>query len=76
MRSGRFVASRFWKKDRGFAGEIGAGGGGREPGLVVEEDFALPGVRLDAEDGIGKEEDRDFSLPFWADIGGSIPKIA
>ena len=38
------------KKDACFAGEIGASGGGGEAGLVVEQYFALPIIRLDAEE--------------------------
>jgi len=59
----------YGKDGGGFAGEVSAGGGGWEAGLIIKQDLALPIVGLDAEDGIGKEQDRDFwsgSFAVWA----------
>jgi hypothetical protein len=59
-----------YRKDgAGFTGEISAGRGGLEAGFVIKQDLALPIVRLDAEDGIGKEQDGNFgsgSFAVWA----------
>jgi hypothetical protein len=44
-----------WKKHASFTGVVGTGGGGRETGLVVKEDLALPIVRLNPENRVGKE---------------------
>ena len=38
------------KKGGGFAGEVSASGGGREPDFVIEQYFALPRLRLNAEE--------------------------
>jgi len=64
---------RYGEDGAGFAGEISASRGGREAGLVVEQDLALPIVRLNAEDGIGKEQDGNFgsgSFAVWAGHSG------
>ena len=56
---------RAWEDYAGFTGKISARRGSWVAGFVVEKDLALPIVRLDTENRIGEDQNRNWWLvPF------------